>query len=99
VQHKLIVINPNFPFRRSTSYNLEAIHHLKIDQSKWLWLTFVFAHGGGNYLEINTNQEVHRFYCTCLQVDAVDENLTEKTMDDLHFALEKRNVPTEFNLP
>jgi hypothetical protein len=99
VQHKLIVINPNFPFRRSVSYTMEEIRNVKIDQSKWLWLTFIFAHGGGNYVQISTGDKSSRFYCTCLQVDCVDENLTEKTIDDLHFALTARSIPTEFHLP
>lgn len=99
-QDKLIIINPNFPFRRSVIYDLAELRDVKIDQSKWLWSTFfIFAHSGSNYVEISTDDKTRRFYCTCLQVDAFDENLTEKTMDDLHFALEKRNVPTEFNLP
>jgi hypothetical protein len=95
---KLLMINPNFPFRHLVSYNLEEIRNVKIDQSKWLWLTFIFAHGAGNYVEICTGSEAKRFYCTCLQLDAFDENLTKKTIDDLHFALRERNVPTEFNL-
>jgi hypothetical protein len=98
-KNELVIVNPNFPFRHSVIYKLEEISYLKIDQSKWLWPAFVFAHGGGNYVEISTGDTTRRFYCTCLQLDAYDENLTEKTMDDLRFALRERNVPHEFNLP
>jgi hypothetical protein len=98
VPDKLLVINPNFPFNRVVSYNLKRVRKVKIDNSAWLWITAIFAHWGNNYVEISTENRVERFYCTCLEVDAFDENFTEKTMDDFQAGLLKVNVPTEFNL-
>jgi hypothetical protein len=95
---KLLVINPNPPFRRVVPFELENVRKVTIDRPKWLWLSTLFIFLGRNYVEISTDGKTERFYCASLELDAFDENLTEKTIDDFHFALEARNVPTAFNL-
>jgi hypothetical protein len=95
---QLLIINPNFLFRKVISYDLKQISKIKIDSSKWLWLTVIFAHFGKNYVEIASENKTQRFYCTMLEVDAYDENLTEKTMDDFQASLLKHNLSVEFNL-
>jgi hypothetical protein len=95
---KLVVINPNFPFRKVKSYSFEQINKVKIDSSNLLYITAIFAHFGSNYVELTTQDKVERFYCTSLDVDAFDENFTEKTIDDFHASLKQHKVYIEFNL-
>ena len=97
-ENKILVVNPNFPFRRFIRYDLGQIQKVKIDSSKRLWITMVFAHSGNNYIEITAAHKANKFYCSYLNVDAFDENFTENTMDDLYASLKQNNIITEFNL-
>lgn len=97
-EKKLLIINPNFPYRKFICYDLEQVNKIKMDSSKVLWITSIFAHFGSNYIEIFTTKKVERHYCTSLDVDAFDENFTEKTIDDFCTSLKQHGVTVEFKL-
>ena len=92
---KIIVINPNFPFKKFKEYNKNQINKITIDSSNNMLYIF-FLVFEQNYLIIETQNKQEKFYCIGLGIDAFDENWTEKTLDDLNYALSKDNIVTEF---
>ncbi len=94
---KLIVVNPNFPFRHVSTIDLMDIKLVTIDNKKRKWL-LAFVLVGENYLLIETKDSVQKFYCSGLELDGFDENWTEKTIEDLDTILKKKGIPTNFKL-
>lgn len=97
-EKQLIVINPNFPFRKVVVYDLASIQKVRIDHSKLRFILWVLLILGCNYVEIYTTNQVQRFYSIFLEVDAYDENITEKTMSSFSNALHKRAVKVDMNI-
>lgn len=98
VHEKLIVINPNLPFRRMKVYELKKIEKIVIDRLKTSFLTWVFLIYDCNFVEIIMNGKRQRFYSIYLQIDCYDENITEKTLDNFNSSLKKQNIAIDFNL-
>lgn len=96
-QDALIVINPNFPFRQVKTYPLSDIRKITIDKSKWKW-HFAFCIFGSNYIAIQTADDTKKYFCVGLELDAYDENLTEKTMDSFQDNLKGKGIQTVFKL-
>ncbi len=94
---KLTMINPNFPFKRVETVDLSAIELITIDKRFIHW-HLLFLLFGRNYVMIKTKQGVKKYHCACLELDAFDENWTEKTMDDFHLRLKEKGLPVVFNL-
>jgi len=96
---KIIMVNPNFPFRRIKVFNITAIRKVKIASDSHLKFIYIFGFLGTNYIEVElSNEKKYRFYCAGLEIDCYDENQTELTLDDLHDALENRSVSVDFEL-
>jgi hypothetical protein len=97
IAEKLVVINPNFPFKTVKVYELKQIEQVKIASERTFitWLLLIFR---PNYVEIYTAKNVQRYYCLFLQEDAYDENITKKTIEDLDIALSRLEVVTEFQV-
>ncbi|MDJ1504225.1 hypothetical protein [Xanthocytophaga agilis] len=95
---KLLVINPNFPFTKVVTYKLNQIENIEIYRSLCIqgigWIFFQ----SGNYVTITIGGDRFRYYCGSLCVDTFDEDITEKTMDDFHYALKERKIPAQFRL-
>lgn len=94
----LIVINPNFPFRQLTVIPIDQVEKIEIDKAGWMWLFLAFAVTGNNYLSVHTSRGGNVYFCVALEMDAYDENWTEKTIDDLHQCLKGKGIPVQFNL-
>jgi len=96
---QLIVVNTNFPFRRTKVYNISEIEDIHISKEGLVpGLLFAFFIGSGNYVQVNTLHKSKRFYCICLDIDCYDENNTEKTLDDFHFKLRVKGIRVHFEL-
>lgn len=93
---KLIVVNPNPPFRKIKEYSISKIHHISIKSNPWLLTAWLFGPLGSNYVELNFLETKKRFYCAGLDIDAYDENFTKLTLDDLHKDLIENGVKVEF---
>lgn len=93
----LIAVNPNFPFRKLKVYPLKDIQLVIFDETRFKG-HYLFAIWGRNYITIQTAQKKQRYYCVNLELDAFDENWTEKTIDSLHESLKDKGVPTSFKL-
>lgn len=97
--NKLIIVNPNFPFRNIFYYDLKEISQIKIDKSRYLLaLTFFSCVVNTNYIEISIQNKSKRFYCSSLDIDCYDENWTEKTLDDFYSSALGHNIKVFFNL-
>ena len=96
-QDTLIVVNPNFPFRQFKAYSLADIKQITIDKTKHRWHYF-FVIFSRNFVRIQTSQTSEKYFCVGLELDAFDENWTDKTMDTFHCKLIEKGVPTIFNL-
>lgn len=94
---KLIIINPNFPFKKFIVFSRDEIIKIEIGENTFNWRKWL-AFVGGNFIEVTTKKDKLRFYCAYLELDAYDENWTEKTIDDLHASLKNKNFPVEFNI-
>ncbi|MEM8890179.1 MAG: hypothetical protein AAGD28_19550 [Bacteroidota bacterium] len=95
---KFYVINPNFPFQKFQEFEFTKIYVVRIDQAKWGWLFFMFGYFGRNYVEVETAEGKFRFFCSGLDLDKFEENLTELCLDDLCLSLEEKDIPVEFKL-
>ena len=93
---ELLVINPNFPFRKVRSYPLSSVLSVQIAQSRWLSIVWLFGSLGKNFVEIRTFKGKFRYYCTSLDIDCYDENQTRLTLDDFHVALRQEEVSVDF---
>ncbi|MFA9213164.1 MAG: hypothetical protein ACEQSR_04870, partial [Candidatus Methylacidiphilales bacterium] len=60
---KLIIINPNIPFRKVTIINNSEINLITIDKTKSNW-SKLFLDFGENYLLIQTKNKLLKFYCS-----------------------------------
>ncbi|MCE3228242.1 MAG: hypothetical protein K0S32_2793 [Bacteroidetes bacterium] len=94
---KFIVVNGNFPFRKLLVFEKNEIKNILIDTKKIRWQSLMIMIGG-NYVKIETNSSTTMFYCVGLDLDAYDENWTEKTIDDLHHYLKQKEFPVEFRI-
>ena len=96
--NELVIVNPYFPFKKITSMKLDSILSVRISNQPFR-LRKLFLCFDSNFIEIATqNGETTRFYCHGLEQDFYDENLTEKTIENLVYALEKRNIKVEYLL-
>jgi len=93
----LIVINPYFPYRKYTVIPLSAIELAHIGAHKPVWAKMLIFFSG-NYADIQTAGGTARFYCIGLEVDAWDENMTERTIEQFLYALERKNVNVQSSL-
>lgn len=94
---KCCIINPNWPFRKFVAIDLKDIESVGIKEYHKKWM-MVFAFWGSNYIEIKSDQGVQCFYCANLEADAYDENMTEKTIEDFQYALERAGIPVQMDL-
>ena len=61
---KIIIINPNFPFKKQTIINVVDIERIIIDKSKWVrWSCWCLGVFGGNHIEVTTKSGKHLFFC------------------------------------
>lgn len=96
---ELVIINPNFPFKKISKYRFRDIIGVKIDNYKrFTFLTFIFLLFDSNFIQIKLKNQSKRYYCIFLNVDAFDENWTELTLDDLHYSLENKELNVEMKL-
>jgi|GEM_PF-1080864 len=97
-ENQLIIINPNFPFRKVTLLDLKDIESVRVDCDTLSRVaSFLILAFGNNYIEVKTAAGTQRFYCAYLQQwNAYSRNLTEKGIDDLDVALKKRGIATIF---
>ncbi|MDW3646389.1 MAG: hypothetical protein R8P61_04990 [Bacteroidia bacterium] len=95
---KFYVINPNFPFQKLLEFELTKIHVVRIDKAKWGILFYLFGFFGRNYVEVETAKGRFRFFCSGLELDLFEENLTDLTLDDLWLSLEEKEIPVECKL-
>ncbi len=98
-QDRLVIVNPNFPFRNITVLHLNDIETVTIDRDNLSWMAlFIVLAFGNNYIEVKTTEGSKRYYCAYLQQwDAYSRNLTEKCLDDLDKSLRKKGISTIFN--
>lgn len=96
-QDKLIIVNPNFPFRHITVIDVKDIKLITIDTMKRKWIES-FMVFGENYLLLETKDKTMKFYCSGLELDGFDENWTEKTIEILHATLREKGISTDFKL-
>ncbi len=94
---KIIIINPNIPFRKVIIINNSEINLITIDKTKSNWSKLLLDFGE-NYLLIQTKDKLLKFYCSGLEADYVDENWTEKTIVEFDFKLKEKGIETEFKL-
>lgn len=92
------ILNPSWPFGRLESCRLEDIHMITFGEDKIPWLRRIFIWSDANFLEITTHSGTLKYACAGLELDAFDENFTEKTLDDLRYRLEARSIPVTWNL-
>lgn len=88
---KLIIVNPNFPFRKHVIIPLEVISSIYIGEHTTIWRSVILLFTN-NYVDVRVGNNTTRYYCIGLEADAFDENLTEKTIEDFICELRKRNV-------
>ncbi len=97
---ELFFINPNFPFGVFQKYDFNKIENIRIAKSKNVYWFWVFGTLSGNFIEIKTDStiEYKLFYCTNLNMDTFDENMTDRTIDDLHYTLKQKGIKVDFEL-
>lgn len=95
--NSLYIINPNFIFMSIVHYPLCEITHIKLGETKHIW-HHIFGVLGSNFIEIESHSIKRKFFCVWLEIDAYDENWTEKTMDDLYYNLQKKNIDVEVTI-
>lgn len=94
---KVIILNPNFPFRKITIINNSEIKLVTIDKTKSNWSKLLLDFGE-NYLLIQTKDKLLKFYCSALEADSYDENWIEKGIDELELKFKEKGIQTEFKL-
>jgi hypothetical protein len=95
---KLVVINPNFPFRSFKSYDRQEIKKIIIDKIRFPWFK-IFSVFGKNHITIETkNGNRFKYYCVNLEEDTYDENWTNETIDSFNSLLQSKGYVTVFNI-
>ena len=96
---QMLAINPNFPFKKCIVFDFEDIKSIRIARPPFGHRVLVpFMIAGGKFVQIRTSTQVHTCYCIELRLDALDENFTEKSLDDLHASLKNKGLAVEFQL-
>jgi hypothetical protein len=96
-EKQIHIINPNFPFRQFKSYFLSEIELVTIDKTTMKW-HHIFCVLGDNYVAIKSGSNADKYFCAGLELDAFDENWTEKTIDTFDHTLRQKKVPVRFKL-
>lgn len=94
----LYILNPSRPFRRFEALPLEKIHAVTLGEDKSSWLRQVFIWSDVNFLQVASDKGIAKYPCIGLELDAFDENFTAKTLDDLRYSFELRNIPVIWHL-
>jgi hypothetical protein len=94
---ELIVVNPNFPFRRFEKFDLNSIKKVILHDSGLILFSWIFLLSS-RYAIIHDEGKQRKFYCAYLERDAYDENITEKNLDDFEAHLKQLNIKTEMYL-
>lgn len=95
-ENDFLIINPNLPFTHITCYKIQEIQKIKIGCEKWYFPSSLVLQSG-NFVEVQTKNKTKKYYCGSLEIDSYDENLTEKTLDDLHCSLSNKGILVEFS--
>lgn len=93
---ELLVINPNFPFRRFKKYTLANIQQVDIEQS---WgFSSVTLFGKTNNVIVTTPKGYYIYCCESLEEDYYDRNTVESTIDDFEYSLRSKKVIVNMNI-
>ena len=95
---ELLIINSHFPLQKIKPHPFREIKSVRISSNKLVYLLLPFLLGRPNYIEVKFKNDVKRYYCLFLDVDAFDENWTEKTLDDLKISLKDKGINVIFEL-
>lgn len=96
---QILAINPNFPFRKRIVCDFKDITCIRIARPPFRHRVLIlFMIAGGKFVQIHTNTQVHTCYCIELRLDALDENFTDKSLDDLYVSLKNKGLSVEFQL-
>ncbi len=79
----IIIVNPNFPFRKILVYYVDNIDFIEIKHSLFRFLMWPFFIFTGNNINISSKGKYERYYCTSLELNVYDENFTKLDLDDL----------------
>ncbi|WP_118976964.1 hypothetical protein [Taibaiella koreensis] len=93
---ELIIINPNFLFRKYTAFPLDEIRLVVMGSRPDRVATF-FCLLACNYIEVGTDSDIRLFFCMGLdEHDGYgDEGFTEKTLEDLAYVLQRKNITVQ----
>ncbi len=97
-ENQLLVINPNYPFKKICIYNFEQIQNVEIGNENFWALGIVFLSFENNFIKISTKDYTKKYSCLGLELNSFDENVTEKDFDDFHHSLKKIPVNLTSNL-
>jgi hypothetical protein len=96
--NQLLVINPNFPFKKLSIHDFEQVQNITIDNTNFGFIGILFLSFENNFVKISTKDYTKKYYCLGLELNSFDENVTEKDLDDFHNSLQKIPINLTFNL-
>jgi hypothetical protein len=97
---KIIAINPNFLCKKYVEFDKSDVQKITI-QSFSNIIGYFFLIGNQHFLQIECKNKVEKFYCVGLGHDSYYDEIecwTEKSLEDLHTALEKSGIDTYMEL-
>ncbi len=94
--NELLVINPNFPFRRFKKHALANIQQVDIEQS-WGFSSLTLFNKTNNII-VTTSTGYYIYCCESLEEDYYDRDTVEHTLDDLEYSLRSKKVIVHMNI-
>ncbi len=90
----LVIVNPNFPFKKYNIIPLESITNVNIGEYTSNWRKLLFLLFLNNYIDVQRGNQTTRYYCIWLEADCWEGSFNDKTIDDFASELQRRNVKT-----
>ena len=96
-ESEIYVINPNYPFQSLNKIGKTEIKSIKMGRDRNYGLSYLFFSFYNCYLEVSTDEKIHRFYCYSLEDEYYDnfEGWETKTTDGLEYQLKSKGYPIE----
>jgi hypothetical protein len=93
----LYIVNSNWPFVATHTYAFNTISNVEINIEPELWMQ-LWLMSPTSEIKITSSAGIHTYYCNGLDIEYLDENYTEHSIEDFYKHLLEHNISCALNI-